>query len=57
MTGHDSLVPQFLQIKETYMLPNGDVGFVGHRLHTVRHIANLSAYEILIFNEEGIIFL
>lgn len=54
MTGHDGLLPQFLQIKETYILPNGDVVFVGHKLHTVRHIAHLSAYEILIFNEEGI---
>ena len=52
MTGHDSILPQFFQIAVTYGLPNADVLFVGHKLLTVKHIAHLCAYEILILNEE-----
>jgi len=52
--GRDGLLPQFLQIRETYILPNGTAVFVGHKLHTVKHIEHLFAYEILILNEEVI---
>lgn len=51
MTGHD-LLPKFLQITEIIILPNGDVVFVGHKLHTVKHIEYMCAYQVLVLNDE-----
>ena len=52
MIGHDGLLPQFLQIAEILILPNGSIVFVGNKLGTVRDIEHLSSYEILVRNEE-----
>ena len=52
MIGHDGLLPQFLQIAEILILPNGSIVFVGNKLGTVRHIEHLCSYEILVCNEE-----
>ena len=52
MIGHDGLLPQFLQIAEILILPNGSIVFVGNKLGTVRHIEHLCSYEILVRNEE-----